>query len=121
MTRALVLGGGGPVGIGWESGLAAGLAGKGVEIAAADAIVGTSAGAFVGAQLALGLDTAETVARLAGTRLPALAASGGGAPLRERMEALMAAITAAALSDEPPEQSRRTIGRLALESPTLTE
>jgi NTE family protein len=59
MTRALVLGGGGPVGIAWEAGLIAGLAEQGVDLAAADAIVGTSAGSFVGSQLAMGRDIGE--------------------------------------------------------------
>jgi NTE family protein len=54
MSRALVLGGGGPVGIAWESGLIAGLAQAGIDLAEADHIVGTSAGSFVGALLALG-------------------------------------------------------------------
>src|SRR5262249_37853420 len=54
MKRALVLGGGGPVGIAWESGLLAGLTEAGIDPAKADFIVGTSAGSFVGAQLALG-------------------------------------------------------------------
>lgn len=54
--RALVLGGGGPVGIAWESGIAAGLAQAGVAVARADFILGTSAGSFVGAQLAGGRD-----------------------------------------------------------------
>src|SRR5688572_11394097 len=62
MTRAVVLGGGGPVGIAWESGLAAGLAETGVDLAAADFIMGTSAGSVVGAQLALGRP-AESLAR----------------------------------------------------------
>jgi NTE family protein len=53
MTRALVLGGGGPVGIGWESGLADGLAAAGVALGEADLIVGTSAGSVVGGWLAL--------------------------------------------------------------------
>src|SRR6185295_12040158 len=53
-SRALVLGGGGPVGIAWELGLAAGLEEGGVRIADADRIVGTSAGSFVGAALASG-------------------------------------------------------------------
>jgi NTE family protein len=44
MTRALVLGGGGPVGVAWESGLAVGLAQAGVVTGDADLIVGTSAG-----------------------------------------------------------------------------
>jgi NTE family protein len=116
MTRALVLGGGGPVGIGWESGLAVGLAGAGVDVAAADAVFGTSAGSFVGAQLALGLDIAETVAQLAGTRGPILAVSDDASPMAVRMEALMAAIASAAMSDGPPEDTLRVLGRLALES-----
>jgi NTE family protein len=52
--RAPILGGGGPVGIAWELGLAAGLEERSVKIAAADRIVGTSAGSFVGAALASG-------------------------------------------------------------------
>lgn len=54
MTRALVLGGGGPVGIAWETGLIAGLADKGVKVQHADFILGTSAGSVIGSQLALG-------------------------------------------------------------------
>ncbi|MDP1632440.1 MAG: patatin-like phospholipase family protein [Caulobacter sp.] len=53
-TRALVLGGGGPVGIAWETGLIAGLAEAGVDVSQADWILGTSAGSVVGAQMALG-------------------------------------------------------------------
>jgi NTE family protein len=52
--RALVLGGGGPVGEAWESGIIAGLAEKGVDLSHADLIVGTSAGSIVGARLAIG-------------------------------------------------------------------
>lgn len=58
-TRALVLGGGGPVGIAWESGLIAGLEAAGVSLGNADRIIGTSAGAVVGAQLALGRTGAQ--------------------------------------------------------------
>jgi NTE family protein len=53
---ALVLGAGGPVGTAWLAGLAAGLRGAGVDLGAADLIVGTSAGAIVGALLAGGGD-----------------------------------------------------------------
>jgi NTE family protein len=52
--RALVLGGGGPVGIAWELGLAAGLEEGGVRIVEANRIIGTSAGSFAGAALASG-------------------------------------------------------------------
>jgi NTE family protein len=54
MKRVLVLGGGGVIGVAWESGLAAGLAEAGVDLREVDAILGTSAGAIVGAQLAAG-------------------------------------------------------------------
>jgi len=64
MTRALVLGGGGPVGIAWESGLAVGLRRRGVDLAAADRVVGTSAGSVVGAQLAAGIDLEERAERV---------------------------------------------------------
>src|SRR5690348_11335017 len=57
--KALILGGGGPVGIAWEIGLAAGLEERGVRIAAADRIAGTSAGSFVGAALASGRPPAK--------------------------------------------------------------
>lgn len=56
MTKcALVLGGGGPVGIAWETGVLLGLAEAGVDLGkCADHVIGTSAGAFVGARIALG-------------------------------------------------------------------
>ena len=44
MSKALVLSGGGPVGIAWQTGLAAGLARKGVVLADAHLILGTPAG-----------------------------------------------------------------------------
>src|SRR5215472_8816363 len=52
--RALVLGGGGVTGIAWETGLIAGLAGLGVDLAAADVIIGTSAGSVAGTDIACG-------------------------------------------------------------------
>src|SRR6185369_11783510 len=52
--RALVLGGGGVTGIAWETGLIAGLAALDIDLAAADVIIGTSAGSVVGADIASG-------------------------------------------------------------------
>jgi NTE family protein len=52
--RAVILGGGGVAGIAWETGVLNGLAATGVDLARADAIIGTSAGSFAGAHLAAG-------------------------------------------------------------------
>ncbi len=51
MSTALVLGGGGVAGIAWELGFLKGLADSGVNLGDADLVVGTSAGACVGAQI----------------------------------------------------------------------
>jgi NTE family protein len=63
MTEALVLGGGGVGGIAWITGLLAGLADAGQDVTGADVIVGTSAGATVGAQLGSGLSLEHLYAR----------------------------------------------------------
>ncbi|MCW2793366.1 MAG: Patatin [Nocardioides sp.] len=52
--RGLVLGGGGVTGIAWETGLLLGLQDLGVDVTVADAVVGTSAGSVVGAQVTTG-------------------------------------------------------------------
>jgi len=69
---AVVLGPGGPVGTAWLIGLAVGLRQAGVDLGAADLIVGTSAGAIVGALLASG----EDLERLAVPRSAAALAGG---------------------------------------------
>ncbi|WP_330179899.1 patatin-like phospholipase family protein [Nocardia sp. NBC_01503] len=51
IRHALVLGGGGAVGICWMTGLAIGLREAGIDLSLADRFVGTSAGAVVGAVL----------------------------------------------------------------------
>ena len=114
MTRALVLGGGGPVGVAWESGLAVGLAEAGVALGAADLVVGTSAGSIVGARLALGLDLAETV-RAVGQPLPVEAGVGG------TIADLMTALAGAASRAQAPEQMRMELGKLALAAHTVPE
>jgi NTE family protein len=62
-SRALVLGGGGVTGVGWELGLLCGLAAAGVAVDAADVVVGTSAGSVVGAQLCGGVPIEELYER----------------------------------------------------------
>ncbi len=64
-TRALVLGGGGAVGVGWQAGLLTGLREAGLDLAGANATTGTSAGALVGALLSSGRDVTGALTSLA--------------------------------------------------------
>ncbi|MGV1760823.1 patatin-like phospholipase family protein [Rhizobium sp. A22-96] len=56
MSKALVLSGGGPLAVAWECGILSGLAQSGLAVSSADFILGTSAGAIIGAQIASGRD-----------------------------------------------------------------
>ncbi|MFG2085681.1 MULTISPECIES: patatin-like phospholipase family protein [unclassified Spirillospora] len=108
---ALVLGPGGPVGTAWLTGLAAGLRRAGMDPAAADVIVGTSAGAIAGAAIATGRDLAE-LAELPLSDIPRAAPDGS----------VMARVfEIGRASDLDPDEIRRRIGRLALEAEALTE
>ncbi|MEW1738990.1 patatin-like phospholipase family protein [Nocardia beijingensis] len=104
VSVALVLGGGGPVGISWMAGLAIGLRDNGLDLALADRFVGTSAGAVVGAVLADGGDPARLL------RPPSTPA----APVRAdpaRMAEILAVLRA---PGQDPAQARRRAGELAL-------
>ncbi|RMI92760.1 hypothetical protein BIU87_17485 [Streptomyces sp. ZS0098] len=61
--KALVLGGGGPVGGAWLTGMLAGLTEAGVDPDTADVLIGTSAGAVFGARLRCGTPAAELYER----------------------------------------------------------
>ena len=76
----LVLGGGGVTGIAWETGVIAGLAEEGVDLAAATFTLGTSAGSTVAAQVTSGVPIAELYERqLAGVPYEiSKSLSGGG-------------------------------------------
>jgi NTE family protein len=109
--RALVLGGGGPVGIGWESGIIAALVEAGARVDEADFIVGTSAGSVVGSQLARGRtakDLYESQLTLAERRAEAIREPIDLAPL-------IAQFTKLYTSDAPVEQLRAEIGAFALQ------
>lgn len=116
MKRALVLGAGGPVGIAWEAGLLAGLAEKGVDLSAADFIVGTSAGSYVGAQLALGRSPAEIAAPDLADRAPVLSAR-----TLPDLTPLITKMLDAAMEKRPAEEIRREIGADALAASTISE
>jgi NTE family protein len=112
-SRALVLGAGGPVGRAWQSGLIAGLIEREVDLGDASLIIGTSAGAVVGAQLALGLKFA-TPSKLD------LAVQAPPASSWSDMSELLAAIARAIRSSEP-EIEREKIGAFAIEAQTVSE
>jgi NTE family protein len=125
MSKALVLSGGGPVGIAWQTGLAAGLARKGVLLADAQLILGTSAGSAVGAQLALGRDPEEQVARYeAAASRPAdpPPTSEGGAPaVAPQQMARLIELLGEAAKDDGSGDMRKVVGRFALDAETFDE
>lgn len=123
MTRALVLGGGGPVGIGWEAGLLLGLAAGGLHTSAADAVIGTSAGSVVGFILSSGGDLEEAPSSIG-------AASAGAGPVgtpppavadRAVTDSLIATVAESAADPAAANAIRARLGRLALEARTMTE
>ena len=126
-NRALILGGGGPVGIAWELGLAAGLEEGGVRLADADRIVGTSAGSFAGAALASGRP-AEALVRAQVEQAQRDATARAAAPKGERRTApdlapLMAfmARRRPGADGTPPKEWLVEIGTYALGAKTITE
>jgi NTE family protein len=127
MTRALVLGGGGPVGIAWEAGLIAGLAESGVDLAAADYILGTSAGSFVGSQLAMGKragDMAAAILAEADRPRPAPPPVDGRpaeTTATPNLALLFQKMQEAASGKRDPQAVRREIGEFALAARTVDE
>ncbi|MEH0985127.1 patatin-like phospholipase family protein [Micromonospora sp. CPCC 205556] len=119
MTRALVLGGGGVTGVAWEWGLLAGLARRGVALAEADLVVGTSAGSVVGAQLCSGRPVGESyqaqlapavgevAARFGVAAVARLVWAGGRTRDAVRARARIGAMALAART--PSEASRRAV------------
>jgi NTE family protein len=111
--KALVLGGGGVTGIGWELGVLAGLAEQGVDLSDADVIVGTSAGAVVGAQLTSGNAVPELYAAQLAGATGEIAASFGKAQLLR--------MVLAGLLPGSEQQTRARLGKLALNARTVSE
>ncbi|MEU7872904.1 patatin-like phospholipase family protein [Dactylosporangium sp. NPDC049140] len=115
-TRAVVLGGGGTVGVAWQTGLLTGLREAGIDLAGASAIMGTSAGALVGALLASGRDVTDALAVLAavGQKVDFKSLTAGS-------ESFLDASRQAAHADDP-QQALRAIGAAAQQATTaLTE
>lgn len=111
--RALVLGGGGVTGVAWEIGLLHGLARHGVDLSAADTVIGTSAGAAVAAQL-----TGSTA--LADIYAAQINAQPGEIPARLGAGALVRLLVASAWPGDR-RLGRAWLGRAALRAETMPE
>ncbi|WP_338675240.1 patatin-like phospholipase family protein [Streptomyces sp. SCSIO 30461] len=111
---ALVLGGGGLAGIGWEIGILSGLAREGVDPTSADLIVGTSAGSVVGAQLGSGRLTLPELYDRQLADLDGEVPAGMGA-------AVLARYLWGVLWSRDPEAYGARMGRLALSARTEPE
>ena len=105
-----VLGGGGVAGIAWEVGILTGLADEGVTVAPWSVVIGTSAGAVVGAQLLGGTPLPELYERQrAGVPYETARGLGFAATLR---------LARAQLFAHGPEAAARRLGALALAADT---
>jgi NTE family protein len=111
--RALVLGGGGVTGVAWELGLLAGLAEAGVDPAAADLYVGTSAGSVVAAQVTSGTAIETLYAHQLEPPTGEIAARMG--------RGLLARWGWTMLRSRTGEAFRKRIGAMALKAKTLSE
>jgi NTE family protein len=115
--RALVLGGGGSVGIGWMTGLTAGFREAGIDLGSADLIVGTSAGSVIGTHLAAGFDprlVLQMQRQMAGN-VPAQAAPQVDPELVSQVFARWAS------AGEVTPEVRRELGAMAVTARTMPE
>jgi NTE family protein len=116
VTRALVLGGGGVAGIGWETGVLFGLSEAGIDVRAVDLVIGTSAGSATGAQLLSGTPLGQLYDRIV---FPPETSTEIAAELDvEKLASTWAALLG---EHEPGQALRAAIGRYALVAPTVPE
>jgi NTE family protein len=116
MTRALVLGGGGVAGVAWEIGVIESLALGGINLRDADRIIGTSAGAAVGAQLC----TDESLESLCARQLVP-AAQSSELEIDFDVEAIAEVVIGALKAGLEPNEMRARMGALALRTNTVDE
>jgi NTE family protein len=115
MRFGLVLGGGGVVGVAWETGVLAGLVDAGAFVPTdAAAIVGTSAGAAVATQLASGQRIDDLVAHQLRPMRQTLALPTDLTMVTDIFESMMT------VTEMTPELAR-TIGKKACDAPTAPE
>lgn len=122
-TRALVLGGGGPVGVAWELGLATGLREGGVDLSIADRVVGTSAGSIAGALLLSGEDIGALVGEVESVFSSATDETGAADIAPEQLGGFMELMFNADHSGDPHKAMDLHLeaGRLALGATTIPE
>ncbi len=117
MKRAVVLGGGGNVGIAWELGVLAALAEGGIDAREADLVVGTSAGSVVGAQIGHGRDPRALLAeRRAAPAQPSGEAAPGAVP-QDAAGVFALWVSATEMTQAHAAQ----VGALALQARTMPE
>ena len=110
---ALVLGGGGVTGIAWETGLLAGLAELGIDLAAADVIIGTSAGSVVGTDIASGQQLEALYQAQLAPPAPEPAARMGWSVIGRLLWVMS--------TSRDPVRARARLGHWALAAPTMPE
>lgn len=117
MTQnALVLGGGGALGIAWEVGLLAGLLEEGIDTTEAQLIVGTSAGSVVGTQIAIGESLVELLAEQLAPDDGAIARL-----IQIDLQSTQQIFVRWASIEEVTQVVRREIGEMALGAKTVSE
>jgi NTE family protein len=118
--RALVLGGGGSTGNAWLIGVVAGLCEAGLDVTAADRIIGTSAGATAAAQITGASPTDLLAATVAAAPSPARGPGGGRGPagwVADHLARLDGIIAAA----EDAADMRRRMGAAAIDLAAASE
>ena len=110
--RAVILGGGGVTGIAWQTGVLLGLRDEQIDLANADAIIGTSAGAFAGTYLACGV-----LVEYFGRQF-----TRGGVEIAARMspESIEGFRKAIAEGNGDPAATGRRLGRMAMAATTVS-
>ncbi len=114
MSKALVLSGGGPLAVAWECGVLSGLAQSALALSSADFILGTSAGAIVGAQIASGRDPTMMAKALIAESNNALG-KGGGSPYPPEAVAKLPELF---VKSQTGDTGRIEVGAYALAAPT---
>jgi NTE family protein len=109
-----VLGGGGLAGIAWELGLLHALAEQGLDLAAADLVVGTSAGSVVGTLLRSGSDLGSLYAAQ-------LEAAPAERAVTFDAAAMLTSIGQAIQGAEGPQDARARVGAWAAQASTVPE